>query len=173
KWKALGIDKSYLPVWLQGLGYGTYYVGKFLVDYSVSNYQDVPAGWTDIDALVTPYTFDYNNPGFSRNGATPNIYPGQYSTDVIADKAVAQIKTAVASGKPFYAQISPIAPHTSTQIFFDPVANATKTFFYPPIPAPRHWELFSDATLPEGTVHKNLYEQNVSDKPAWIRALPL
>ena len=39
---------------------------QFLVDYSVSNYQQVPAGWDDIDALVTPYTFDYNTPGFSR-----------------------------------------------------------------------------------------------------------
>lgn len=62
-------------------------------------------------------------PFVRRNGATPNIYPGQYSTDVIADKAVAQIKSAVASGQPFYAQISPIAPHTSTQIWVDPVTN--------------------------------------------------
>ena len=32
----------------QELGYGTYYVGKFLVDYSVRNYNQTPAGWTDI-----------------------------------------------------------------------------------------------------------------------------
>lgn len=25
-----------------------------------------PNGWTDIDALVLPYTFDFNTPGFSR-----------------------------------------------------------------------------------------------------------
>ena len=57
------------------------------------------------------------------NGATPNIYPGEYSTDVIRDKGIAQIKSAVAAGKPFYAQISPIAPHTSTQISTDPVTG--------------------------------------------------
>ena len=28
KWKSLGIDQEYLPVWLQRLGYNTYYVGK-------------------------------------------------------------------------------------------------------------------------------------------------
>ncbi|PNW71928.1 hypothetical protein CHLRE_16g671400v5 [Chlamydomonas reinhardtii] len=173
KWKGLGIDQSYLPLWLKDQGYNTYYVGKFLVDYSVSNYQQVPAGWDDIDALVTPYTFDYNTPGFSRNGATPNIYPGEYSTDVIRDKGVAQIKSAVAAGKPFYAQISPIAPHTSTQISTNPATGVTRSYFFPPIPAPRHWQLFSDANLPGGTPNKNLYEVDVSDKPAWIRALPL
>ncbi|KXZ50556.1 hypothetical protein GPECTOR_16g731 [Gonium pectorale] len=173
KWKRLGIDKSYLPVWLQELGYNTYYVGKFLVDYSVSNYKDVPAGWTDIDALITPYMFDYNNPGFSRNGAEPNIYPGQYSNDVVADKAVAQVKSAIAAGKPFFHQISPIAPHTSTQFAYNQETNSTSVFFYPPIPAPRHWELFSDATLPEANNRKNIFEADISDKPAWIRALPL
>lgn len=173
KWKSLGIDKNYLPVWLQQAGYETYYVGKFVVDYSSANYADKPNGWTDIDALVLPYTFDFNTPGFSRNGAEPNIYPGQYSTDVIADKGIAQIKTAVASGKPFFVQISPIAPHTSTAITTDPVTGAQRTFFYPPIPAPRHWDLFADATLSDATPQKNLYEKDVSDKPAWIRALPL
>ncbi|KAG2495839.1 hypothetical protein HYH03_006078 [Edaphochlamys debaryana] len=173
KWKSLGIDNSYLPGWLQDLGYNTYYVGKFLVDYSVTNYADKPKGWTDIDALLTPYMFDYNNPGFSRNGAAPVQYPGQYSNDVVGDKALAQLRTAIAAGKPFFHQISPIAPHTSTQFFTNPETNLTSVFFYPPIPAPRHWELFSDATLPQGTPQGNLYEKDVSDKPAWIRALPL
>lgn len=55
-----------------------------------------------------------------RNGQRPVQYPGQYSTDVIAEKAVAQIQSAIAAGKPFYAQISPIAPHTSTQVSATP-----------------------------------------------------
>ncbi|KAG2495838.1 hypothetical protein HYH03_006077 [Edaphochlamys debaryana] len=173
KWKSLGIDNSYLPGWLQDLGYNTYYVGKFLVDYSVGNYANPPKGWTDIDALLTPYMFDYNNPGFSRNGAAPVQYPGQYSNDVVGDKALAQLRTAIAAGKPFFHQISPIAPHTSTQIFTNPQTKVTTVYFYPPIPAPRHWELFSDATLPDATPQGNLYEADVSDKPAWIRALPL
>ena len=28
KWKGLGIDQSYLPLWLKDQGYNTYYVGK-------------------------------------------------------------------------------------------------------------------------------------------------
>ncbi len=28
KWKSLGIDQSYLPLWLKDQGYNTYYVGK-------------------------------------------------------------------------------------------------------------------------------------------------
>ncbi len=92
---------------------------------------------------------------------------------MIAEKGIAQIKTAVAGGKPFFVQISPIAPHTSTSVTTDPLTGAQRTFFYPPIPAPRHWDLFADATLGDGTPQKNLYEKDVSDKPAWIRALPL
>nr|CAA34302.1 unnamed protein product [Chlamydomonas reinhardtii]CAA36545.1 unnamed protein product [Chlamydomonas reinhardtii] len=104
---------------------------------------------------VTPYTFDYNT-RLQRNGATPNIYPGEYSTDVIRDKGVAQIKSAVAAGKPFYAQISPIAPHTSTQISTNPATGVTRSYFFPPIPAPPHWQLFSDANLPGGSQQEPL-----------------
>lgn len=43
-------------MWLQELGYNTYYVGKFLVDYSVNNFNQTPKGFTDIDALVVPWT---------------------------------------------------------------------------------------------------------------------
>lgn len=42
------------------------HASQFLVDYNVNNYADVPRGWTDIDALTVPFTFDYNNPTFSR-----------------------------------------------------------------------------------------------------------
>jgi hypothetical protein len=62
------------------------------------------AGWTDIDALVGPYTFQYYDPVFSRNGGTPNGYYGLYSTDVVAEKALSQIKAGVQAQKPFYAQ---------------------------------------------------------------------
>ena len=43
-----------------------HHITQFLVDYNVNNYADMPRGWTDIDALTVPFTFDYNNPTFSR-----------------------------------------------------------------------------------------------------------
>ncbi len=41
---------------------------------------------------------------------------------------------------------------------------------YPPLPAPRHWHLFNDRQVPKPLLAFN--EQDVSDKPAWIRSLP-
>lgn len=43
---------------------------------------------------LQPFAFEYRSPAFSRNGARPLLYPGQYSTDVVAAKALAQIKAA-------------------------------------------------------------------------------
>ncbi len=57
------------------------------------------AGWTDIDALVTPYLFQYYSPVFSRNGQKPVQYHGLYSGDVIADKGLAQIASGAQSGE--------------------------------------------------------------------------
>jgi hypothetical protein len=33
-----------------------------------------PAGWTDIDALVAPYQFQFYDPVFSRNGQLPTEF---------------------------------------------------------------------------------------------------
>lgn len=41
-------------------------------------------------------------------------YWGQYTTDVVADKALAQLVNAVNDGKPFYSQIAVAAPHFSS-----------------------------------------------------------
>lgn len=41
---------------------------------------------------------------------------GQHSTDVVKDKALAQIKAGHASGKPFFLEIAPIAPHDSVAV---------------------------------------------------------
>lgn len=69
------------------------------MDYSIFNYQQKPKGWTDIDALITPWLFAYWSPTFSRNGADPTAFRGLYSTDVIAEKAINQLKDAVKAGK--------------------------------------------------------------------------
>jgi hypothetical protein len=44
-------------------------------------------GWDEFDALAAPYAYSFNSPGFSRNCRGVQMYPGQYQTDVIAQKA--------------------------------------------------------------------------------------
>ncbi len=41
---------------------------------------------------------------------------------------------------------------------------------YPPLPAPRHWSLFNDRVLPKPLA--SFDEEDVEDKPAWVRSLP-
>jgi arylsulfatase A-like enzyme len=40
-----GLNKEYLPKWLQGAGYNTYYIGKFLNGYGLPNLEKTPGGW--------------------------------------------------------------------------------------------------------------------------------
>jgi len=45
KWLKAGLNTApSLPKYLQAAGYNTYYVGKFLVEYSLYNYRPVPDG---------------------------------------------------------------------------------------------------------------------------------
>lgn len=57
----------------------TYFVGKYLVEYALYNHEQFPEGWTDFDALVLPWTFNYTHPVFSRNGGRLQAYPGAAS----------------------------------------------------------------------------------------------
>ena len=105
---------------MQAQGYQTYYVGKLFVEYTAQNCYPPPAGWDDIDALMHPHVFTYYNPVFSLNGGAGMNYSGQYTTDVVAQKALGYLRNAVqakaASGKPFFLQVAPVAHHDAVVI---------------------------------------------------------
>lgn len=47
KFVSQGLNKNYLPVWLQQAGYNTYYTGKLFNAHTIYNYFDpYPAGFT-------------------------------------------------------------------------------------------------------------------------------
>ncbi|KAJ1565015.1 Extracellular sulfatase Sulf-1 [Nowakowskiella sp. JEL0078] len=168
----LGAD--YLPSWLKSAGYKTYFTGKFLVEYSLDNYKFVPPDWDIFDSFVFPWTFRYEIPVFSKNGAWPTVYKGQYQTDVLTSKTLAFVDTAVKQNKPFFIYTAPAACHTWVGVDFDAynplIENDGITInFAPPIPADRHKDLFNDVKLP---YRGNFNESDVSDKPAWLRDLP-
>ena len=65
KWVAAGLDDNYLPHWLGAAGYHTEYIGKLINNLNVVNYnKPVPKAWTNIDMLIEPYMYDYNNAVF-------------------------------------------------------------------------------------------------------------
>lgn len=51
-----GLNENWLPVWLQELGYNTYYTGKLFNSHTIDNYDDPPVnGFNGSDFLLDPY----------------------------------------------------------------------------------------------------------------------
>ncbi|KAL5316375.1 hypothetical protein ACEPPN_015420 [Leptodophora sp. 'Broadleaf-Isolate-01'] len=168
KFISQGLNDNYLPVWLQQAGYNTYYVGKLFNSHSTENYnQPFPAGFTGSEFLLDPYTYQYYNPGFQRNKDPPVVYPGNYSTDLVAQKAFGFLDDAVNSGSPFFLAIAPIAPHANVNVTFN--ANGTSTVLTSgPMPAIKYQSLFPDAVVPRT---KN-FNPDTPSGAGWVRQLP-
>ncbi|WPH02265.1 Hypothetical protein R9X50_00512100 [Acrodontium crateriforme] len=159
-----GLNEAWLPVWLQALGYNTYYTGKLFNAHTVDNYNDPPvAGFNGSDFLLDPYTYEYYNAHMSRNHQKPVSYTGQYSPDVIAEKAYGFLDEALSHDDPWFLAVAPVAPHSDTKINND----GSVTFSLPKY-APRHAHLFNDYKIPR-TANFN------PDEPSgvsWIRNQP-
>lgn len=142
-----------VAVWLHAAGYRTALVGKYLNGYPYAGAPLVPPGWDRWlakrqGAQSTAY-YDYMllDQGFPlRSGRAP----GDYLTDVLAEAAVDFIDGTPAD-RPFFLMVTPTAPHR------------------PWTPAPRHAGAFAGMRTEEPP---SVGEEDVSDKPAWVRALP-
>ena len=141
-------DESTVATWLNDAGYRTGLMGKYFNGYSDANY--VPPGWDKWNAFVDDNGeggrfFDYE---LSVDGRVQKFghAPNDYSTDVLARKSRRFIRR---SDRPFFLYFAPFAPHGD-------------------IPAPRHRDAFEDVEL-DPTPSYN--EQNVDDKPQWVRRL--
>ena len=142
---------STVATWLHDAGYRTALIGKYLNGYQVTD--PVPPGWDEWFA---------NDGGGNRGGyydytvsdnGTPSSYGSadtDYSTDVFANQADAFIR-GTDPAQPLFLELAPHAPHR------------------PWTPAPRHAVAFMDLAPWRPP---NWNERNVSDKPAWVQALP-
>jgi N-acetylglucosamine-6-sulfatase len=138
-------DASTIATWLRrGAGYRTALVGKYLNGYVSNSY--VPPGWTRWFAFTNLgyYTYGLNIDG----NLSPNQARSVYSTDALAAEARRFIR---ASSRPFFLYFAPFAPHS------------------PATPAKRHAYAFPDL---EPWRPPSYNEEDVSDKPAWLRAHP-
>lgn len=137
-----GVNDDYLPIWLQNGGYNTYYAGKLWNQHSSTNYNNPPAkGWTATDFLIGPNVYVYFNASFTRNFATPNYYPGEYSTDLVANKSLGFLQTALNGDKPWFLVAAPVGPHCQAGVSKDVECTM-------PPPATRHQGLFQDYQIP-------------------------
>ncbi len=148
-----------LATWLQGK-YRTAHVGKYLNGYADGTL--VPPGWDEWQGLVDPSTYCMYGYTVSNNGDP--VQHGQdpvadYQTDVLAGLAVDFVGDSRAQGdlRPLFLSIAPLAPHRESSCY-DGIR-----------PAPRH-EDTAPLPLPKPP---SFNEADMSDKPAWMRALPL
>jgi N-acetylglucosamine-6-sulfatase len=146
-----------LPVWLRRAGYRTLLIGKYLNGFSGGGggkrpLPPRPPGWSGLFAVLDPSQRYVDFP-VDDNGHTRRFKgQEQYQTDVLANTAVSSIRREASLGKPFMLWFTPTAPH-------DPV-----------VPATRHVGQMAEAPVPEGP---SINEEDVSDKPSFIRALPV
>jgi N-acetylglucosamine-6-sulfatase len=155
-----------LPVWLRRAGYRTMHVGKFLNRYGqdLGPYH-VPPGWDDWHGSVDPFTYEYYGTMLNENGVL-RTYPADYSTDLYARRAEELIARSARGDGPFFLSVGFLAPHSGgPRDLDDPVGLAT------PVPAPRHRDRFVAEPLPP-SVRAGFNESDMSDKPAYLRALP-
>jgi len=178
-----------IATWLQGAGYRTIHVGKFLNGYGDEPYSsgtEVPPGWsawhTVLKSDTTHYYYGYmlNNNGVVEGpyGDSGTWEPREYTTrdDVGCPFAplnglpcyyetdtltnyAAQELRNTSPEQPFYLQLDYTAPHGD---FRKPAG---------PEPAPRHYDWFKGAPLPHNR-GQGFDEGNVSDKPSFIREAP-
>jgi N-acetylglucosamine-6-sulfatase len=142
-------ERKTIAAKLDAAGYRTALMGKYLNGYPFGRGQYVPRGWDRWYAFkhTGGAYFDYE---LNENGTLVHYgsAPRDYSTDVLASKAVRFIRR---SRQPFFLYWAPKAPHG------------------PAIPAPRHEGALSGLRMPR---RPNFSEEDVSDKPRYVRGLP-
>ncbi|HKH64061.1 MAG TPA: sulfatase [Solirubrobacterales bacterium] len=178
-----------LATWLQGAGYRTVHIGKFLNGYGDEPFdegKDVPPGWSAwhsvLRADTNHYFYGYT---LNNNGVLEGPYgdPGSWDTREYGERDDFGCPSAPLNGKPcfyetdtlntlawqeltqtspeqpFYLQLDYTAPHGD---FRRPAG---------PEPATRHYNTFAGAPYPHGRA-EGFNEGNVNDKPRFIREAP-
>ena len=148
--------RSVLPSWLRRAGYRTLHVGKFLNGYTQVQGLEPAPGWSRWLSVISS---NYLHPGFSLDGEKQVF--NRYLTRVIGGLSERLVDRYAPSRRPFYLQVDHFAPHVGGD-FPGRCDNAA-------VPDPTDGDLFADEQAPRPP---SFGEPDVSDKPAYIQALP-
>ena len=149
---ARGGERATIATALNRAGYRTGLFGKYLNGYGEAPEGYVPPGWDrwfafgEQNGAYFDYDFVDDESGLESYGSDPS----DYSTDVIAGKAVDFLRTTPAE-QPFFLMVTPYGAHG------------------PWTPAPRHQHLYDGAPVDLGPG----FSDDVSDKPPYIRERPV
>jgi arylsulfatase A-like enzyme len=143
-----------LPTWFQASGYRTALVGKYFNGYGTTIPPEAPPGWDDWFGLLDPEGLNYFGAGAIDNGERVTLAEDVYTTDALAARAVADIEQFAGDDEAFLLAVWTSAPHSGKG---PGVPNPVS-----PAPAPRHADLFPNATVPRTP---SFLEADVADKP--------
>jgi N-acetylglucosamine-6-sulfatase len=155
-----------LPVWLQGAGYRTMHVGRYLNGYEAK--YGIPPGWSDWIGLPHSAAFNYVTWKAFDGGVVKNYpdaeHPGEYLTDFETRRAVELIDDASPGDEPFFLSLWYTAPHRGApRDPDDPARPGT------PSPAPRHRDAYAGVRMPRSP---SFNERNMYDKPQVVADRP-
>ncbi len=148
---ARGEEKQTFATALQGVGYRTAMMGKYLNGYEPAAIEGgagpyVPPGWNEWDVAGNGYPeLDYD---LNENGHVVHHggQPQDYLTDVVAGKGTGFIKSAADAHSPFLLELATFAPHK------------------PSTPAPRDASAFPGLTAPRSPA----FDQLPTAAPSWL-----
>ena len=151
-----------LPVWLQGAGYYTVEVGRYLNHYGKDNPTEIPPGWNEWHATVDPSTYNYYNYTINQQGSLEyhGDRPQDYQTDVLNGIANEVLRRRLAEPQPVFMWLTTMAPHNA-----GPREPDDPPHFPTTVPAPRYANT-SGEPLPKDP---SFNELDVSDKPHEVR----
>ena len=112
-------ERDSIGVWLQGAGYYTAQIGKYLNgwgDADKGQWKDGIApmpGWDHWFTPIDPSTYRYYNYQVSDDGRERSFGSSDedYQTDVLGREVLDTIDEATASGRPWFISFTPLAPH--------------------------------------------------------------
>jgi len=149
-----GLEQDTYATSLQGVGYRTALMGKYLNQYSPARIRTalgrpyVPPGWTDWTVAGNGYQgFGYRLARTVRV-VRHGFRARDYLTNVLARQGLDFMGQSVAAGAPFMVNMWTFAPHA------------------PAVPAPRDARRFAGLAAPRDP---SFDEDDMSDKPAWLR----
>jgi N-acetylglucosamine-6-sulfatase len=155
----LRAKRRILPAWLNRVGYRTIHIGKYMNGvFQALRFRPAP-GW---DRWLTATSPAYYSPTFSIDGKA-RFFEGGYLTSIENRMATRMIHRYAPAKRPFYLHLDQFGPHEGTGIEGKRCAERSA------VPAPGDEGLFAGIPAPQPP---NYDEEDVSDKPSFIQALP-
>lgn len=153
-----------LATWLHDQGYDTAFMGKYLNQYGMFDQHEVPPGWDQWQGLVGN-VYDYRNGIVNADGAIVK-QPGIFQTDLFDQHSTQLVRQLAHSDRPYFMWVSYVAPHAECS-YPNPGGHGC---WHAPSPELSDRHTFSSlAPLTDPSIN----ERNMSDKGAFMQALPL